>query len=152
MVVGSSEETTRAKELLAKWDADAPEVPETDLQIIRIQHADALAVSRMVDPLLRDRSRWPASLQHVVRAGVPFNPPAVTADRENNQVMIVAPSILMPMARKLIENLDQPSGEEAVFFQVHSVLQGNPSDVASACRRRFLRRASQAPGNTLLRW
>ena len=146
VVVGSSEETTRAKELLAKWDADAPEVPETDLQIIRIQHADALAVSRMVDPLLRDRSRWPASLQHVVRAGVPFNPPAVTADRENNQVMIVAPSILMPMARKLIENLDQPSGEEAVVLQVHSVLQGNPSDVASALQAALSAQASQRPG------
>ncbi|MCH2160695.1 MAG: hypothetical protein MK085_02355 [Phycisphaerales bacterium] len=146
LVVGSEEETQRALKLLAQWDAEAPEIPQMDLRIVNIEHAEAGVVANAVQGLLRDRSRWPMSLLEASRAGIAFAEPSVVVDGQSNRVLVVAPASLMGLSQELITQLDRPISDETLVMQVHAVPPGDAAEVATALQSVLKSQEALRPG------
>ncbi|MCH8314363.1 MAG: hypothetical protein IIA64_00185, partial [Planctomycetes bacterium] len=148
VVAGTEEEVQEALALLEEWDGHALRPPQMDLQVITLQHSDAAVVAQVVNPMLRDQSRWPSDLKAIARARIPVGQPTVSADRLMNRLLISAPSQLMPIARQLIAQLDQPRpGESAVDVRIFNLTQAQATDVAAALRSAMEAKARNVPGS-----
>ncbi|UCD76487.1 MAG: hypothetical protein JSV91_06095 [Phycisphaerales bacterium] len=147
LVIGEAEEVTAAMDLLAKRDAEAIRTPQMDLKVVALQHSDAQMVAQAVSPLLRDVSRWPASLQAASRAGLPIAQPTITADAPNNRLLISAPAELLPVADQMAAELDRPRAEgEALEVRIFSLSQADAAEVAEAVRAATAAQSATRPG------
>ncbi len=148
VVAGTEEEVQEALALLEEWDGHALRPPQMDLQVITLEHSDAAVVAQVVNPMLRDQSRWPSDLKAIARARIPVGQPTVSADRSMNRLLISAPSQLMPIARQLVAQLDQPRpGESAVDVRIFNLTQAQATDVAAALRSAMEAKARNVPGS-----
>jgi len=134
VVIGTDEQVARAVKVLAELDDRAVAVPQVDLQIIDVQHADAAAVARTVQAMLADRSRWPEDLLAAERAGLGVPTLTVNADAKANRLAISAPAALMPIARDLVAALDRPSAQSTVEVRVFTLSKSDAASVAAALR------------------
>ena len=148
VVAGTEEEIDEALALLEEWDGHALKPPQMDLQVITLEHSDAAVVAQVVNPMLRDQSRWPSELKAIARARIPVGQPTVSADRAMNRLLISAPSQLMPIARQLVEQLDQPRpGDSTVDVRIFNLTQAQATDVAAAIRSAMDAKARSVPGS-----
>ncbi len=145
VVIGVPEETKEAVTLLKRWDDEALISPQLDLQIIDLEHAQASVIAQTLTPLLRDQSRWPASLRAAARAGLAISQPSVTADPSANRILVSAPSSLMQTARNLTDELDRARGEVAVDVRIFNLNQARAQDVATAIQTAMTQRAARRP-------
>ncbi|MGA1466512.1 MAG: secretin N-terminal domain-containing protein [Phycisphaerales bacterium] len=135
IAMGTEAETDRAKALLSELDGETPEAPVAGFSTIEIGHGDASAIAGTLQSLLRDRSRWPESLQSALRAGRPVPEPQATADAVANRITINAPEALMPFAVEIVAQLDQPRGRGTVDTRVFSLERAKAAEVATALRQ-----------------
>lgn len=134
VAVGTQEQVAEAVRLMAEFDDRVPAVPQTELAVVELRHADARAVAGTVESLVSDRTRWPAELVRAERAGVSVASPRVNADAQANRLVISAPSVLVPMARQLVETLDQPAASRSVQVAVFRFERGQAATAAEALR------------------
>ncbi|MFM1889363.1 MAG: Bacterial type secretion system short domain, partial [Planctomycetota bacterium] len=135
IAMGTEAETERAKTLLAELDGETPEAPPASFSTIEIRHGDAAAIAGTLQSLLRDRGRWPESLQSALRAGRAVPEPQATADAVANRITISAPEALLPFAAEVVAQLDQPRGRGTVDTRVFSLERAKAADVANALRQ-----------------
>ena len=135
IAMGTEAETERAKALLEEIDRETPEAPIASFSTIEIRHGDAAAIAGTLQSLLRDRGRWPESLQAAVRAGRAVPEPQATADSFANRVTVSAPEALLPFANEVVAQLDQPRGRGTVDTRVFSLERAKAGDVANALRQ-----------------
>ncbi len=146
VVTGTEDEVTEAMALLDEWDRSTLTPSQMDLQVISLQHSEAAVVAQAINPLLRDRTRWPQELQAIARAGLAIGQPAVTADRATNRLLVSAPAELMPLARQLIEQLDQPRPDAgAIDVRIFNLTQAQATEVATAVRSALDAKARNEP-------
>ncbi|VAX41794.1 hypothetical protein MNBD_PLANCTO03-1035, partial [hydrothermal vent metagenome] len=143
VAIGSTTQIAEALKLLAEFDERAFALPDVELSVVDLQHADASAVARTVEALAADRSRWPQSLRDAEGAGLAIAAPRITADIEANRLVISAPGPLAPVIRELVATLDRPSGRE-VQVRLFPLTQGSADSVAAALQVAF--RAGVTPG------
>ncbi len=146
VAIGSQAQIAEAMKLLAEFDERAFELPDVELSVLDLEHADANAVARTVEALAADRSRWPETLRNAERAGLTVAAPRVTADADANRLVISAPGPLAPMVRELVSTLDRPSGRE-VSVRLFPLRQGSAQSVAAALQAAFTTGAK--PGEVL---
>ncbi len=135
IAMGTEEETARAEALLGTLDLETPEAPVAVFRTIEVEHGDAAAISGTLQALLRDRGRWPESLQQALRAGRPVPEPQISADAAANRLTINAPEALMPFAVEVIAQLDQPRGEGTVETRVFALQRAKANEVSGAIRQ-----------------
>ncbi|MDQ7013751.1 MAG: secretin N-terminal domain-containing protein [Planctomycetota bacterium] len=136
VAIGSAAQIAEAMRLLAEFDDRAFSLPDVELTVVDLDHADATAVARMVEALASDRSRWPQALRDAEQAGIAVAAPRITADSETNRLVISAPGPLAPVIRELVATLDQPSGRE-VQVRLFALRQGSAESVAAALQVAF---------------
>jgi type II secretion system protein D len=150
VVVGSSRDAVTALDLLARWDEQAIDPPEMDLQVIPLTNADPRMIADALTMVLRDQSRWPEGLRRLARAGASIGTASVIADPEAPRVLVSAPQALMPLARQLIEQIDQPPPDlpasRSLEVRVFALNEGNAADVASAVQAALAASGSTRPG------
>ncbi|MCA9285940.1 MAG: hypothetical protein KDA22_12025, partial [Phycisphaerales bacterium] len=147
VLIGSEEETARAKALLKAWDDQALTAPAIDVRIVTLENSDARMVAPAVTAILQDRSRWPASLRSLARAGVSLAQPSAMADPAGNRLLLSAPAELMPVAERMIAELDTPrDGGGTVELRVFTLDRAKANDVAGALRGALEARAAVKPG------
>ncbi len=144
VAIGSPDQIAEAMRLLAEFDDRAFDLPDVELSVVDLAHADATAVARTVEALAADRSRWPASLRDAEKAGLTIAAPRVTADAVTNRLVVSAPGPLAPVVRELISTLDRPSGRE-VQVRLFPLRQGSAASVAAALQTAFA--AGVKPGD-----
>ena len=135
VVMGTPTETERAITLLGELDGQAPSAPATGFRSVELRHGDAAALAGPLEGILRDRARWPESLQAAARAGVSVPEPRVTADGAANRVVVNAPEALIPIAVEVLAQLDQPRGETALETRVYTLARARANEVATALRQ-----------------
>ncbi len=135
IAMGTEAETERAKTLLEEIDRETPDAPVASFSTIEIRHGDAAAIAGTLQSLLRDRGRWPESLQAAVRAGRAVPEPQATADSLANRVTVSAPEALLPFANEVVAQLDQPRGRGTVDTRVFSLERAKSGEVANALRQ-----------------
>ncbi|TVQ54711.1 MAG: hypothetical protein EA377_04940, partial [Phycisphaerales bacterium] len=146
VVIGPESETARTLALLEEWDEEAITPPQMDFRIVVLEHAEPRIVAQTVAPLLRDQARWPESLRATLRAGVAVSQPSVTADDAASRVLLSAPQELMPLAMRLIDDLDQARPDEAALdVRIFTLQQANAERVASAVQEAMNARLADAP-------
>ncbi|MFG0327722.1 MAG: secretin N-terminal domain-containing protein [Phycisphaerales bacterium JB037] len=143
-VVGSEAVVADAVVLLEEIDGRSPVLPALDLTLVSLEHTEAQTVARVVEGMLRDRSRWPAELRDAERAGLSIPLPTVTADARSNRLLVSAPTSLLPMARAIIEGLDSPDDDGGMTVSVHRLERGDATAVAAALRDAL--RSAAGPG------
>ena len=149
LVVGTAEESDRAIALLKEWDANVPTLPAIDFGVITLENADAAAVAATLGPILRDRSRWPASLRDAMRSGMLMAEPSVTADVSGNRLLISAPAELQDIATTLAKELDRNSVGDVVEVRVYPVPTGGAEGMASAMQSALDAAAAARPGEPM---
>lgn len=132
IVIGQPDQVNEALRLLADFDDRAVAAPAADIQAFKLTHADATAVSRTLQGVLNDRTRWPEALRRAEQAGLAIPLPTVDADAPTNRLMVGAPTALMPIARQMVEMLDAPAREGVVDVRVFRLSMGNAESVANA--------------------
>ncbi|MFM1821871.1 MAG: hypothetical protein RI967_137 [Planctomycetota bacterium] len=146
VVTGSAEATERAKALLAELDAKAFATPEADFRVVQLKHVAPDVVASALNAVLLDRSRWPAALVAAAKAGAPVVEPKVVADPLNARVLVTAPSDLMPVASRVVEELDRPrDGEGPAEIRVYALSQASAPEVAKAVEQALAARAASQP-------
>ncbi|MCC7388223.1 MAG: hypothetical protein IT431_05600 [Phycisphaerales bacterium] len=143
VAIGSQAQIAEAMKLLADFDERAFDLPDVELTVIDLEHADAGAVARTVEALAADRSRWPASLRDAEKAGLTIAAPRITADAVTNRLVVSAPGPLAPIVRELVATLDRPSGRD-VQVRLFPLKQGVAVSVAAALQTAF--QAGTKPG------
>lgn len=136
VAIGSEAQVAEALRLLAEFDDRAFDLPDVELTVVDLQHADAAAVARTVEALASDRSRWPDALRDAERAGLAVAAPRITADADANRLVVSAPGPLAPVIRQLVTTLDTPSGRE-VQVRLFNLRQGSAESVARALQTAF---------------
>ncbi|MCC6659275.1 MAG: hypothetical protein IT437_00140 [Phycisphaerales bacterium] len=144
IVLGTPEQAAEAVKRLAEFDERTPIAPTLDLQVIDLKNADARAVASAAQALLADRNRWPDALRQAERAGLGVPQPAVNADPKANRLMVSVPTLLMPVAREVIQTLDQPGSGGPTGVKVFRLTKGS-AETASAALRTALT-ANPEPG------
>ena len=146
VVTGGAEATERAKALLAELDAKAFATPEADFRVVQLKHVAPDVVASALNAVLLDRSRWPAALVAAAKAGAPVVEPKVVADPLNARVLVTAPSDLMPVASRVVEELDRPrDGEGPAEIRVYALSQASAPEVAKAVEQALAARAASQP-------
>lgn len=135
VVVGTDDQVARAVALLQEHDDRTVAMPLVEVRSFEIEHADAQSVSRTVQSLLSDRSRWPEALNRAERAGLSLPRPALEADSQTSRVIVSAPIALMDMAGELISTLDQPASGGGVEVRVFTLTEGDAESVARALQQ-----------------
>ncbi len=135
VVIGTDEQVARAVALLQEHDDRTVAMPLVEVRSFEIVHADAQTVSRTVQSLLSDRSRWPEALMRAERAGLSLPRPALEADGQTSRIIVSAPSALMDMAGELIATLDQPASGGGVEVRVFTLKEGDADSVARALQQ-----------------
>ncbi len=132
LVIGTDEQVAVAMTRLRELDEQAVEAPELELQTFSLQYAAAQAVSRSVEPMLRDRTYWPDTLRRLQEAGGSVVMPTISADDANNRLLVSAPAQLMPIARQFISALDREPTGGAVEVRVFPLQKSTAESVAAA--------------------
>ncbi|MFM2163640.1 MAG: ral secretion pathway protein, partial [Planctomycetota bacterium] len=147
VVVGSTEGTERAKQVLAELDGKAFAAPQADFKVIQLRHVAPDVVVATLSAVLSDRSRWPASLVSAAKAGAPVMEPKVVADALNARVIVTAPAELMSVAVEVVAQLDKPrEGDAPVEIRVYSLSEATADTVAKAIEQAVSARAVSRPG------
>jgi type II secretory pathway component GspD/PulD (secretin) len=147
VIVGGSEGTERAKEILAELDGKAFTAPQADFKVIQLRHVAPDVVVSALTAVLSDRSRWPASLVSAAKAGAAVAEPRVVADPLNARVIVTAPSELMPVATEVVNQLDKPrEGDAPVEIRVYPLSEAAADTVAKAIEQAVATRAVTRPG------
>lgn len=136
VAIGSRTQIAEAMRLLTEFDERAFGLPDVELSVVDLEHADATAVARTVEALASDRSRWPEPLRNAERAGIAIAAPRITADADANRLVVSAPGPLAPIVRELVQTLDRPSGRE-VSVRLFPLRQGSAQSVAAALQTAF---------------
>lgn len=136
VAIGSEAQIAEAMRLLTEFDERAFAMPEVELSVLDLEHADAAAVASTVEALAADRSRWPQPLRDAERAGLAVAAPRITAEAEANRLVVSAPGALAPVIRELVSTLDRPSDRE-VQVRLFSLRQGSAESVAAALQTAF---------------
>lgn len=145
LVVGGESAAIRAVELLQRFDDQSPAAPMADVAVVSLRHASAASVAQTVEPLLNDRGRWPEELVRAERAGLSVPRPTVRADTMGNRLVLSVPSVMMPMASKIIEAMDAaPDGSGEAGVRLVRLTKGDAASVASAVQDAL--RAGLRPG------
>ncbi len=134
LVIGPETQANEAVRLLAEFDDRSASMPLVEMRSFALEHAEARAVSRTVQQMLADTSRWPEDLRRAERAGLNIPRPTIQADEGTNRLLVSVPGTLMAMASDLIETLDQPRGDAAVEVRVFRLTKGDASSAAAALR------------------
>jgi len=146
VVIGPEQQADEALDLLAKWDEKAMTPPQMDLRVVTLEHSEADMLARTLTPMLRDQTRWPHTLRAMDRAGLRIGQPSVSADSQNNRLLISAPASLMPVASEFIEQLDQPRTQSAsVELRIFHLDQSDARQVADAVRQGLQSKAKNNP-------
>ena len=147
VIVGSTEGTERAKQVLAELDGKAFAAPQADFKVIQLKHVAPDVVVATLTAVLGDRSRWPASLVSAAKAGAPVMEPKVVADALNARVIVTAPAELMSVAVEVVAQLDRPrEGDAPVEIRVYSLSEATADTVAKAIEQAVAARAIARPG------
>ncbi|MFO0895770.1 MAG: secretin N-terminal domain-containing protein [Phycisphaerales bacterium] len=147
VVVGEQGAVGAAMEALTAADARTVSAPQVDLRMLALKHSDPASVAAAVQPLLADRSRWPAGLAAWARSGGTVAEPRVAPDAAGGRVLISAPAELMPMATALVAQLDVPrSPGSTMDVRVYPLSQADSADVAKALQQALDSRAAARPG------
>ncbi|MBK7406065.1 MAG: hypothetical protein IPJ41_16035 [Phycisphaerales bacterium] len=144
VAIGTKDQLAAAMRLLTEFDERAFAMPDVELTVVDLEHADAEAVAKTVEALAADRSRWPEPLRKAEQAGIAVAAPRVTADAASNRLVISAPGPLAPVVRELVATLDRPSGRE-VAVRLFPLRQGSAQSVAAALQTAFT--AGAKPGD-----
>ena len=134
LVIGPASQANEAVKLLAEFDDRSASMPLVEMRSFSLEHAEARAVSRTVQQMLSDKSRWPDDLRRAERAGLNIPSPTIQADEGTNRLLVSVPGTLMAMASDLIETIDQPRGESAVEVRVFRLTKGDAESAAAALR------------------
>ncbi|MFW5653246.1 MAG: secretin N-terminal domain-containing protein, partial [Planctomycetota bacterium] len=136
VAVGPESAVSEAIDLLAQFDADTPAMPQTDLQLFRLQFADPNTLVSTLSRVLRDESRWPESLRQASRAGVSMAQPSVSAEPNTGRLLVSAPRDLMPLAREVISQFDTDQREDEIAreFRVFNLTNAQADSVANTLR------------------
>ena len=145
VIVGPSAEARGAEAMLKSWDSDSY-LPAMDLKVVDIENGDAGAIAATVGPLLSDRSRWPLKLRAAVDSGMQVGEPRVSAEETTNRILVSAPTPLLPIAMKLIQQLDASVGEVAGDVRVYALVQARAEDVATALQNALDAKDATRPG------
>ncbi len=130
IVIGEASQVEQALGLLREQDELTVAMPLVEVRSFDIEHADVQAVSRIVEQVLGDRSRWPEELERARRAGAPIPRPSLFPDRAASRVYVSAASALIPLAAELVEALDKPAPAAAVEVRVFRLKEGDAESVA----------------------
>ncbi len=133
IAIGDTANVQSTMTTLRTFDEQTPQLPAMDMQVLTVVNADASAVAKMMTILLRDRSGWPIDLQAAVQAGIVVAQPTATADKTMNRIVVSAPRSLMPIARNVLEQLDQvPSDEVTRELSIFNLTQADAVGVAKS--------------------
>ncbi len=132
VVIGDEAQVGEAMRLLAEQDDLTVAMPLVEVRSFDLEHADVAAVSRIVEQVLSDRSRWPEELERARRAGAPVPRPGLYPDAGTSRLYVSAASALMPLASELIDALDKPAPATAVEVRVFRLEEGDAESVASS--------------------
>lgn len=135
LVIGQAPEVAQAVAKLTELDERAPAMPMVDVKSFELSHADAAGVATAARALLSDQSRWPETLLRAQKAGVRVPTVTVEPDARTNRLLISAPSVLMPLAERLIGTLDQPRQSGSIEVQVFRLEKGKADSVAAALQQ-----------------
>jgi type II secretion system protein D len=146
VVVGTAEGAEKARALLAELDQKAFAAPDADFRVVQLKHVAPDVVVSALGAVLLDRSRWPAQLVAAAKAGAPVVEPKFVADALNARVILTAPTELMPVAMKVVDELDRArDGDRPAEIRVYPLSQASAPDVAKAVEQALAARAgSQA--------
>lgn len=146
VVVGTAEGAERARTLLAELDQKAFATPDADFRVVQLKHVAPDVVVSALNAVLLDRSRWPAQLVAAAKAGAPVVEPKFVADALNARVVLTAPTELMPIATKVVEELDRArEGDRPAEIRVYPLSQASAPDVAKAVEQALAARATSQP-------
>ncbi len=134
LIIGTKDEVDRATAFMKQRDAESLALPQVDLAILPLTHADAKAIAPVMSALLQDRSRWPAKLAAAAKAGLTIAQPTATADPSANRLLISAPSELTATARDLVAQIDQPAKTGVQETRLLSLKVAKADQAANAIR------------------
>ena len=147
VIVGTTEGTARAKEILSELDSKAFAAPQADFRVVQLKHVSPDVVVSALTAVLSDRSRWPASLVSAAKAGAAVMEPKIVADPLNARVIITAPAELMSIATEVVTQLDKPrDGDAPVEIRVYPLSEATADTVAKAIEQAVAARAASRPG------
>ncbi|MFK7958880.1 MAG: secretin N-terminal domain-containing protein, partial [Phycisphaerales bacterium] len=145
VVAGPDASVDALMAMLAERDAAAIVAPPMQLTVVPLGSADPAVIASTVQPILRDRGRWPQSLLAASEAGIDVAEPTVTADPTGGRVLVSAPDELAAMARELIAQLDVGGGRAAMDVRVFSLGEADATGVADALQAALTAEAASRP-------
>ncbi len=146
VVVGTADGAEKARALLAELDQKAFAAPDADFRVVQLKHVAPDVVVSALNAVLLDRSRWPAQLVAAAKAGAPIVEPKFVADTLNARIVVTAPTDLMPIASKVIDELDRArDGDRPAEIRVYPLSQASAPDVAKAVEQALAARVASQP-------
>lgn len=143
VIVGTADGAEKARTLLTELDQKAFATPEADFRVVQLKHVAPDVVVAALSAVLTDRSRWPSQLVAAAKAGAPIVEPKFVADVLNARVVITAPTDLMPIASKVIDELDRArDGDRPAEIRVYPLSQASAPDVAKAVEQALAARVA----------
>ncbi|MFO0874388.1 MAG: secretin N-terminal domain-containing protein [Phycisphaerales bacterium] len=147
LLVGAESEIAEAVAVMKEIDGQSLAAPAMDLRVLALRNGDARTVAPAVASLLQDRTRWPERLRQVAKAGIAIGQPTATADGAGNRLLVSGPTELMPLAEKLVAELDRPRAQGDVLdVRTFSLGTADAKGVAEAIRTALEARAASRPG------
>ncbi|MFM1868002.1 MAG: ral secretion pathway protein, partial [Planctomycetota bacterium] len=143
VIVGTADSADKARTLLIELDQKAFATPEADFRVVQLKNVAPDVVVSALSAVLSDRSRWPSQLVAAAKAGAPIVEPKFVADTLNARVVITAPTDLMPIASKVIDELDRArDGDRPAEIRVYPLSQASAPDVAKAVEQALAARVA----------
>ena len=148
LIILSSEANFRAVEKLVQ-SFDTEDAQEKVVQTFMLKNADAQDVAKQLQDLGRDQdssSRYP---YYYFSSGGQDNKPhkklSVVADRRRNAVVIQAPPSQMQGIEKMIQELDEPIGDDSLAPKIYHLKYVSAVDIEDVLNELFLKKTQQRP-------
>jgi type II secretion system protein D len=135
IIVSASEPNLSIVErLVERMDGELSPLLSDDTKIIRLEHADAVKLTDMLDELFNDRQSEAAEPDL-------FRKPTLIADERSNTIILSGTPDAMTRCEELIDELDRPSGPPTSTFEVYTLTYASCVKLASKMQDLFQKRA-----------